>query len=270
MADCSDDPVGQDGSDVDLRRRHFLLAGTAGLAGSAAAAMAIHDGELGGPPQTIRGEMPWIEGAADSPPEISDGGYAFFKPEEVAFIEAAVERLIPADPEGPGAVEAGVPIFLDRQLGGPFGWGDHFYLGGPWPKGKPEQGYQSRFSPAQMYRAAIEAIDKYVSANFGGVSFAKLGTEDQDKLLAALEGNKIDLEGGVDAQAFFEMLLQNTKEGYLSDPIYGGNKNMDAWKMIGFPGAHYDYLEWVEKHGERVPYPPVGFKGRPGWRKVER
>ena len=40
---------------------------------------------------------------------------------------------------------------------------------------------------------------------------------------------------------------------------------MGAWKMIGFPGAHYDYKEWVTRHGERVPYPPVGFKGRPGW-----
>jgi gluconate 2-dehydrogenase gamma chain len=38
--------------------------------------------------------------------------------------------------------------------------------------------------------------------------------------------------------------------------------------MIGFPGAHYDYSEWVDRHGERVPYPPVGFKGRPGWREA--
>ena len=61
------------------------------------------------------------------------------------------------------------------------------------------------------------------------------------------------------------MLLQNTLEGYFSDPIYGGNKDMAAWKMIGFPGAHYDYREWVGRHGERVPYPPVSIKGRPGW-----
>jgi gluconate 2-dehydrogenase gamma chain len=40
--------------------------------------------------------------------------------------------------------------------------------------------------------------------------------------------------------------------------------------MIGFPGAHYDYLEWVERHGERVPYPTVGFKGRPGWYGAEK
>ena len=77
-----------------------------------------------------------------------------------------------------------------------------------------------------------------------------------------------DNNDGVDSKAFFALFLQNTKEGYFSDPIYGGNKDMGAWKMIGFPGAHYDYKEWVPRHGERVPYPTVGFKGRPGWRQT--
>jgi gluconate 2-dehydrogenase gamma chain len=40
---------------------------------------------------------------------------------------------------------------------------------------------------------------------------------------------------------------------------------MGAWKMIGFPGAHYNYKDWVTRHGEAVPFPPVGIKGRPGW-----
>ena len=84
-------------------------------------------------------------------------------------------------------------------------------------------------------------------------------------MLKGLESGDIALDGGVDAKTFFAMLLQNTKEGYFSDPIYGGNKDMAAWKMIGFPGSHYDYKEWVTRHGEPVPFPPVGFKGRPGW-----
>ena len=50
------------------------------------------------------------------------------------------------------------------------------------------------------------------------------------------------------------MFLQNVKEGYFADPIYGGNRDMAAWKMIGFPGAHYNYKEWVARHGEPVPY----------------
>jgi gluconate 2-dehydrogenase gamma chain len=248
-----------------LDRRRFLIGGgIAGIAGAAAAAP-IHDGELGAPPKTYRGAVPWVEGTADSPPATSGSGYDFFTPTEAAFIEAAVTRLIPHDDVGPGAVEAGVPFFLDRQLSGPFGRGDHYFLGGPWPKGTPEQGYQSRFSPAELYRAAAAAIDKYTAATFNGAAFAKLEAADQDKVLKGLESGDVKLDSGVDSKAFFAMLLQNTKEGYFSDPIYGGNKDMGAWKMIGFPGAHYDYKEWVPRHGERVPYPPVGFKGRPGW-----
>jgi gluconate 2-dehydrogenase gamma chain len=246
-------------------RRRFLVGGAvAGTAGVAAAA-ALHDGELGAPPRTFSGAVPWQEGTADAPPGVSGTDFIFFTGDERAFIEAAVGRLIPNDAVGPGAVEAGVPFFLDRQLAGLFGQGAHYYLGGPWPKGVPEQGYQSRFSPAQLYRAAIGAIDRYVGSNFNGAAFSKLGEADQDKVLKGLESGDIALDGGVDAKTFFAMLLQNTKEGYFSDPIYGGNKDMAAWTMIGFPGAHYDYKEWVTRHGEPVPFPPVGFKGRPGW-----
>src|SRR5208282_5804664 len=175
---------------VNLRRRQLLIGGVAaGIAGRPAAT--VRDGELGAPPQTIRGAVPWQEGTADAPPGASGSGYVFFTPAEVTFIEAAVGRLIPNDPVGPGAVEANVPFFLDRQLAGKFGSGDHYYLGGPWPKGTPEQGYQTRFSPAQLYRAAIAAIDKYTGANFNGVSFSKLTASDQDKVLKGLESGEI-------------------------------------------------------------------------------
>ena len=252
-------------SKVD-RRRFLIGSAMAGLGGAAAAA--LHDGELGGPSQTFRGAVPWQEGTADAPPGASGSGYIFFTPAEVALVDAAVGRLIPADPVGPGAVEAGVTFFLDRQLAGKFGQGDHYFLGGPWPKGTPEQGYQSRFTPAQLYRAALAAIDKYSGATFNGVSFSKLSPQDQDQVLKGLESGTVQLDDGVDSKSFFAMLLQNTKEGYFSDPIYGGNRDMAAWKMIGFPGAHYDYKEWVPRHGEPVPYPPVSFKGRPGWTKA--
>lgn len=250
-----------------LDRRSFLintaLAGTATAAGAAT----LHDGELGAPPRTIQGGVPWTEGTADSPPVVTGTDFKYFTAEERAFIEAAVSRLIPNDEVGPGAVEANVPFFLDRQLAGPFGRGDHYYLGGPWKKGTPEQGYQSRFNPAQLYRAAIKAIDKYSIGKFNSSTFAKLSDADRDALLKGLEAGTVELDDGVDAKGFFAMLLQNTKEGYFADPIYGGNKDMGAWKMIGFPGAHYDYSEWVTRHGEPVTVPTVSIKGRPGWRE---
>ena len=49
--------------------------------------------------------------------------------------------------------------------------------------------------------------------------------------------------------------------GFFADPIYGGNRDMVAWKMIGFPGARYNYLDWVERHNERFPLPPVSIDG---------
>src|SRR5580692_1514455 len=182
---------------VNLGRRQLLIGSVAaGIAGTAAAT--VHDGELGAPPQTIRGSMPWKEGVADAPPGASGSGYVYFTGAEAAFIEAAVARLIPNDAVGPGAIEANVPFFLDRQLAGKFGQGDHYFLGGPWPKGTPEQGYQTRFSPAQLYRAAMAAIDRYVGANFNGVSFSKLTAADQDKVLKGLESGEVELDDGVD------------------------------------------------------------------------
>ena len=253
-------------ADESLKRRRFLIGGAvAGLSGTVGAA--IRDGQLGAPPQTIRGSVPWHEGTADVPPGVSGTEFVFFTAAERSFIEAAVARLIPNDAVGPGAVEANVPFFLDRQLSGPFGHGAHFYLGGPWPKGTSEQGYQSRYTPAQLYRSAIAAIDRYVGAQHGGAVFAKLAADDQDRLLTGLEVGTVELDG-VDGKSFFTMLWQNTKEGYFSDPIYGGNKDMASWKMLGFPGAHYDYREWASRHGERVPYQPVSFLGRPGWRQA--
>jgi Gluconate 2-dehydrogenase subunit 3 len=90
--------------------------------------------------------------ASDKPP------YMFFNAEEAAFIEAACERLIPADEVGPGANEACVPNYLDKQLGGGWGSGERLYRSGPWKKGTPMQGYQLPYTPAELFRTAIRAI----------------------------------------------------------------------------------------------------------------
>jgi gluconate 2-dehydrogenase gamma chain len=158
-----------------------------------------------------------------------------------------------------------VPTFIDRQLAGGYGKGQHFFLGGPWPEGTDTQGYQSRFTPAQFYRHAIAEIETFVAGANGGKAFKDLSTDDQDKLLTQMEAGTMKLSGAVKASAFFTMFWQNVKEGYFADPIYGGNKNGSAWAMIGFPGAHYDYSEWVTQYNKRVPVKPVGLRGRADW-----
>jgi gluconate 2-dehydrogenase gamma chain len=244
-----------------VNRRQLLATGAAaGLAAASGDPAAAH---------SYRGEVPWEPGKADAPRPVEGGSYIFFGPQESAFIEAAVARLIPKDDLGPGALELGVPFFLDRQLGGEYGRAERWYMLGPWRTGADTQGYQSRLTPAQLYRFGIQAIDRHVATANQGRSFAQLSEADQDKLLHDLENDTIAL-AGVSGKSFFGVLLQNTIEGFFADPIYGGNRDMAAWKMIGFPGARYDYREFVGKHGERFPLPPVGLQGRPEWHSSDR
>src|SRR5947209_20141999 len=80
---------------------------------------------------------------ADSPKAArAPQAYVFFNPAEAAFIEAAVARLIPSDDTGPGAIEAGVPEYIDKQLAGAWGVGERRYRSGPWHQGSASQGHQ--------------------------------------------------------------------------------------------------------------------------------
>lgn len=187
---------------------------------------------------------------------------SFFNAAEWAFITAAVARLIPSDATGPGALEAGVPEFIDRQMDQVFGHGALWYMQGPFVESAPEFGYQAKLPPRDVYRAGIAAVDAHCRAHFGGKTFAQLDAGQQDTLLKALESVALTLET-LSSKTFFGFLLQNTKEGYLSDPMHGGNKDAAAWRMIGFPGARADFTDWVGKP-VTYPLPPVTINGPQG------
>jgi gluconate 2-dehydrogenase gamma chain len=176
--------------------------------------------------------------------------YMFLSAAEVAFLDAAVARLIPADDLGPGAKEAGVTYFIDQQLFGGFGTMAKMYRQGPHAEGTPQQGYQSPLTPQEVYRAAIGEINASCGKQFGG-PFEKLASAQQDGVLRALDEGKFPLEA-VPARFFFNLLLDNTIEGFFSDPIYGGNRDKVGWKLVGFPGVAAVYTQHVEKYG--VPY----------------
>ena len=250
-----------------IDRRMLLAFGASAVAVTAAASDAIarHDGMLAGPSEMVTNSLPWREGAADVPDAASPGPLKFLTAAEAAFLTAAVDRLIPPDPTGPSASEAGVVVFLDRQLAGAYGQGHHFYLEGPWSEGTESQGYQSRFTPAQFYRHAMAAIETAVGHANRGKTFKDLDPATQDTTLKRMESGDLALDGPIISKAFFAMFLQNVLEGYFADPLYGGNRGGKAWEMIGFPGAHYDYSPWVKAHGQRVPVQTVGLRGRAGW-----
>jgi gluconate 2-dehydrogenase gamma chain len=180
--------------------------------------------------------------------------YLFFNAEEAAFIEAACERLIPADETGPGAIEAWVPNFIDKQLGGAWGSGERLYRDGPWQPGTATQGYQLPLTPAELFRTALRAVNGELSRR--NTSFNELPAPEQDAYLRDLEHGGRELNG-VPSVVFFKMLRQMTIEGYFADPIYGGNKNMAAWKMLGFPGAYADYYDLVDRHGVKLEREPM-------------
>jgi len=248
-----------------ISRRRLLTAGLAAPVATVAGA------------KLVQHDMPWQAGLANTPAQAvttdsAEPRYHFFSAAESALVEAAVARLIPADDLGPGALEAGVPVYIDRQLAGPYGRAERWYMQGPWAEGLPTQGYQSRLTPAGIYRGALREIDAAVARASGdaaaGATFARLAPAEQDRWLQQLEDGQTALDA-VDAKGFFALLLQNTKEGFWSDPIYGGNRDMVGWKLIGFPGARYDHRPYVAKHGEAYPLPPVGLKGRVAWLKSE-
>jgi gluconate 2-dehydrogenase gamma chain len=186
----------------------------------------------------------------------------FFTPEEWAFVQAAVARLIPADDRGPGALEAGVPEFIDRQMNTPYATGAIWYMQGPFnPDVAPEMGYQLPLVPKQIYNLGISEADAY-SKKAAGKVFAELDGAQQDALLQKFESGEAEF-AQLPAKLFFSYLLQNTREGFFSDPIHGGNKEMVGWKLINFPGARADFMDWVER-GERYPFPPVSIRGERG------
>jgi gluconate 2-dehydrogenase gamma chain len=189
-----------------------------------------------------------------APAEAKSGPYLFFNEQEAAFIEAAVARLIPADGEWPGALEAGVPNFFDKQLGGAWGAGERLYRSGPWQQGTFSQGYQLPSTPAELFRAALAAINAELTQ--AGTPFERMSADQQDAYLRGLEAPGKNL-GGVPSDIFFSQLLKCTIEGFFSDPVYGGNRNMVSWRMIGFPGAYASYYELVSEHGMKFDRPPT-------------
>lgn len=187
---------------------------------------------------------------------------AFFSPEEFDFITAAVERLIPQDKYGPGALEANVPEFIDRQMQTPYAAGAKMYLQGPFQADLgPDMGYQLPLTPQEIYRLGIAEANAFARKTHN-LPFSRASAAQQDALLTLMEEGKADFEK-LPSQVFFAALLQNTREGFFSDPIHGGNKRLVGWRLIGFPGARADFMDWVERN-ERYPFPPVSISGERG------
>lgn len=221
----------------------------------------------GAAPSTPPHHLPEVPGPAVHTALADAAKYqpSYFSAEEYRFVQAAVARLIPKDELGPGALEAGVPEFIDRQMNTPYAAGSNWYMQGPFrPDAAKEMGYQLQLNAREIYRLGIAAANQWCSKQLGK-TFAELSPADQDQALAAMEKG-VDSAQGFDnlpSATFFSMLWGNTKEGFFSDPIHGGNKEMVGWKLIGFPGARADFMDWIERDAA-YPLPAVSIRGQRG------
>jgi gluconate 2-dehydrogenase gamma chain len=151
----------------------------------------------------------------------------FFTAAQAKIVSAATERIFPADSTGPGATEAGVVIYIDRQLAGPYGEDRFRYTKGPFITSIPEHGYQGKATPREIYHQGLTEL--------GG--FAEVSAGEQDRKLRAIE-----------TSVFFLLLRTHTIEGMFCDPMHGGNTGMIGWQLIGFPGPQMSYREDIDAH----------------------
>lgn len=237
-----------------VTRRQLLSYSAATLAiGSGAAAKAA----------TLTGTPAWQPFAHNPVEETHKAGWQFFTEREVATLGAMVERFIPADELSVSGTDAGCVEFIDRQMNSFYGTFSRLYREGPFQKGTPEQGDQSPLVPQERYRLGLAALEDYCQASFQQ-AFHQLPPDRRDQILTGLEKGDITL-ANIDAQLFFKQVLDNTMEGFFADPMYGGNRDMVSWKMIGFPGARYDYRDLIEQHNQDLHLTPVSIGGGALW-----
>src|SRR6266540_3640170 len=185
-------------------------------------------------------------------------GYAFLNIQEAAFVEALVDHMVPADELTPKGTDIGINVYIDRALAGAWGQGDRLYMQGPWKKGVPSQGYQLPLTPAQLYRAGIEATNAHCRKAYGK-PFDRLNEQQREEVLTGLSTGKVSFDNGLPVRVFWTALYQTVMEGMFSDPIHGGNRNKAGWRLIGFPGAIAVHRENVEKfRDKKFPADPVG------------
>ena len=192
-----------------MRRRHFLTLSAATLGGVLVYSLDRKASILASQKKSVRIPL------------------RFFTETEALIVAAAASRIFPSDDSGPGAREAGVAIFIDRQLAGPYGRDRFRYTQPPFEDAPREFGYQGRATPREIYREGLKGLQ----------GFHLLAEAAQDEALRQIE-----------TTLFFALLRQNTIEGMFCDPMHGGNADMVGWQLLGFPGPRMSNFDEIEKY----------------------
>ncbi|TQR21273.1 gluconate 2-dehydrogenase subunit 3 family protein [Psychrobacillus vulpis] len=238
----------------NITRRDFLK--TSGVAAGAL----IGGGLIGG----LVGYN--VNNNANVPGKVMPSEHATMVPQAMQFFQNsrdfqvlsnATERIFPKDDLGPGAIDLGVPYFIDHQLAGQYGSNSREYMHGPFAVGAPTQGYQSRLTRADIFKQGIIKLEEEAQKRFNS-GFSSLEGKQMDEILTAFQKDEVKMAGTTSA-FFFRLLRTATLEGAYSDPMYNGNKNMDGWRMKGFPGHQMAYINVIESEKfQKIEPMPLG------------
>jgi len=134
--------------------------------------------------------------------------YRFFTPEEALCVIALCEEIIPKD-QSPGATDAGVIHYIDRQISSVF----HY--------------------DQETYRKGIKNLQDYCAKNHDK-KFESLVSDEQIKLMKMMESNQIGEKDWTSGKAsdFFNLVRSHTMQGFYGSPIHGGNKDFMSFEML--------------------------------------
>src|SRR5437660_1038688 len=282
---------------VDQTRREFLKLGLAAAA-SAAAASGIEIPLFGNQNSSLQTQL------NNANTQITNlqtrvntvVGFVSLSITEHSLLEAIVETIIPSDSNGPGAKEAGVIYFIDRQLAGDYGQSANMFMDGPFilpgqtgsfnvngrdiynlssltPVSLPYTGtpsprvgagtnYQYPLNLREFWRVGLVALQAYANSSAYGGNFESLSSANQLQLLLDLWANKPTSFGNIKASDFAYELVFMTWAGFLMDPIYGGNQNMVGWTYTGYNGVNFGnfYGEGLDQRTLMVATSPTRLK----------
>ncbi|MDR1335605.1 MAG: gluconate 2-dehydrogenase subunit 3 family protein [Tannerella sp.] len=133
--------------------------------------------------------------------------YRAFTDGEAACLIALCEQLIPAD-EYPGATDAGVIHFIDRQS-------------------------KLRFpNERTLFKRGVASLQAWCRAERGQL-FEDLDAPAQTAIMQAMEKDEIKSDlWEVSPREFFNRLLARAMQGFYGSPRHGGNRDYVSFKML--------------------------------------
>src|SRR5579863_4876297 len=150
----------------------------------------------------VAANYPAILAAQDQVQQAAKNGHLkleFFNQAQAAEVDAITAQIIPTD-QDPGAREAHCVYFIDKAL--------------------------ATFAKSKQsaYIKGLDDLQQKVQQLYPGTAkFSALGSEDQIKVLTAIEKTP-----------FFTTIRNHTVIGFLSRPVHGGNHDKVGWKLIGY------------------------------------